>query len=78
MKSMLLALLLTTAVIQIVPDASAVGTCTKVTNNVNDPSAPDCPYLFCYGTSWGYPDRYVHCYECFDPSHAECDWPRLP
>ena len=54
------------------PTASAVGTCTELLNAVKD---PDCPYLFCYGTSWSYPNRYVHCDECFDPFAPECNWP---
>ena len=41
-----------------VPSAEAVGTCTALTNAV---TSPDCPYLFCYGTSWSYGDPYYRC-----------------
>jgi hypothetical protein len=60
------------AMLPLVPHASAVGTCTELLNAAKN---PDCPYLFCYGTSWSYPDRYYRCYECFDPFHPECTWP---
>lgn len=74
--SLLVALSLSVTALAVLPDASAVGTCTKLANSLKD---PDCPYLFCYGTRWSYPNRYVECYECFDPFRPECDWPvRLP
>ena len=58
------------------PSANAVGTCTELTNSVN--SGPDCPYLFCYGTYWSYPNPYVGCYNCFDPFAWQCHWPVWP
>ncbi|HEX2022919.1 MAG TPA: hypothetical protein VHH36_09390, partial [Candidatus Thermoplasmatota archaeon] len=61
-----------TALVALAPTANAVGTCTELRNASQ---SPDCPYLFCYGTSWSYPDPYVRCHECFDPWESECDWP---
>ena len=71
-KTLALALLLACATLPFVPEATAVGTCSKLLNAVED---PDCPYLFCYGTRWSYPNRYVECQNCFDPSRPECRWP---
>lgn len=74
--ALLVVLSMSTTAVMLVPAASAVGTCSKLLNAIED---PDCPYLFCYGTRWSYPNRYVECYECFDPARPECDWPvRLP
>ena len=57
-KTIALTLMLATAAFTFVPTADAVGTCTSLTN---DGVGPDCPALFCLGTSWSYPDRYYRC-----------------
>lgn len=57
-KTLVLTLLLSTATLALLPNAEAVGTCTSLTN---DGVGPDCPALFCLGTSWSWPDRYYRC-----------------
>lgn len=57
-KTLVLTLLLSTAALTLLPNAEAVGTCTSLTN---DGMGPDCPALFCLGTSWSSPDHYYRC-----------------
>ena len=41
------------------PEASAFGTCTVLSGNVQ--SGPHCPGIACIGTSWSYGDYYYTC-----------------
>lgn len=48
------------------PTASAVGTCSNLTD-------ARCPHTFCYGYSWSYPDPYYKCHRYVDlPAPAPC------
>lgn len=69
------AALLALGALAFVPDADAVGTCTYLTNAV---SSPDCPHLFCYGTSWSYGDAYYTCHRWIDPPCSYCVIMGLP
>lgn len=58
-----LVLLMTLAVFgtfaAVTPTASAVGTCSNLTD-------PHCPHTFCYGYSWSYPNYYYDCHRYVD------------
>lgn len=72
---LLVGLSLVGTVLAFVPDADAVGTCTYLTNAV---SSPDCPHLFCYGTSWSDGDAYYTCHRWVDPPCSYCVIMGLP
>jgi len=77
MKAVALALplLLVAGALAVVPEAEAVGTCTYLLNAVTQ---PDCPHLFCYGTSWSSPDPYYRCHRWIDPPCSYCVIMGLP